>query len=287
MNTRRLTAAALGDVATHLAEGDFAVLKRVSELRFATGSQLTRLHFAEGDSPAANARAARRALLRLMQLDVLERLPRAIGGARAGSAGFVYRPGLAGQRLAMERGWIPAQRARRSRVPGTLFVRHALQVAELHTRLIEADRAGRIELLELSAEPACHRRLPSGIGTQPEARLKPDSFLRLGAGDFEDSYFIEVDRGTEGSRALIRQLKAYLAYQASGREQRQRGVFPLVLWLAPDARRAQVITDCVRALPRADRGLFRVGLFTDALQLIRDTGGSNELSPTPAWPSGA
>jgi hypothetical protein len=153
-----------------------------------------------------------------------------------------------------------------------LFIRHTLDIAELHTRLIEADRAGGVELLELSAEPACWRSY-SGIGGQRQATLKPDSYLRLGAGEFEDSYFIEVDRGTEGSRALLAKLRDYLAYQASGLEQAGHGVFPRVLWTVPDEARGEAIAGCIERLPNADGGLFAVACFNDALAVLDPAAG--------------
>jgi hypothetical protein len=269
MTTRYLTAAVMDKLHRQLTKHDRAVLNSVSELRFMTGSQLTRMHFTDGPDAAASARAARRALLRLTRLGCLERLPRQVGGARGGSAGFVYRLGPAGQRLAVERGWQPKRRWRRSRVPGTLFLAHALQVAELHTQLTEADRSRRIELLELSAEPACWRRY-GGIGAQGII-LKPDSYLCLGAGEFEVVYFIEVDMGTEGSRAVEWQLRRYLDYEASGREQATHGVFPKTLWLALDDKRVDAITACVERLPRGARELFQAAPFTDALRVVSDT----------------
>jgi hypothetical protein len=157
MSRRYLTLGALRELESKLTERDLAVLKRVSDLRFVSGSQLARLHFADSPDPAVNARAARRALLRLVKLTALARLPRSVGGVRSGSAGFVYHLGIGGQRLATEHGWQPERRRRRSQTPGTLFVRHALQVSELHTQLVEADRSRSIELLELSAEPSCWR----------------------------------------------------------------------------------------------------------------------------------
>lgn len=261
MTARYVTAAVARELNRQLTEADLAVLRRVLELRFVSGDQLWRMHFA-----GSTDRAARRALLRLTRLDVLERLPRQVGGVRAGSAGFVYRLGLAGQRVALERGWIDNRRRRRSRVPGTLFLRHALAVAELHARLVEADRTRRLELLELRAEPACWRTF-GGIGPQ-RLILKPDSYLRLGAGDFELSYFIEVDLGSEGVGALTRQLRAYAAYFESGREQAERGVFPKVLWLAPSERRAEAIRECVRGLPRRARQLFATAEFADAITAL-------------------
>jgi Replication-relaxation len=266
MSRRYLTAARQRELAARLTARDLAVLQRVSDLRFVSGAQLTRLHFAECPDPATNARAARRSLLRLVHLGALERLPRAIGGVRAGSAGFVYHLGLAGQRLAVLRHWQPERRRRRSLIPGTLFLRHSLAIAELHTQLVEADRSRRIELLELVSEPACWRRL-GGFTDQP-VRLKPDSYVRLGIGPYEDSYFLEVDMGTEGSRTLERQLGLYVAYYLSAAEQRERGVFPRVLWLAPTVERAGVIADCVQRLPSGERELFQVACLADALAVM-------------------
>jgi hypothetical protein len=266
MSRRYLTLGALRELETKLTERDLAVLKRVSDLRFVSGSQLARLHFADSPDPAVNARFARRAVLRLVKLTALARLPRPVGGVRSGSAGFVYHLGIGGQRLATEHGWQPERRRRRSQAPGTLFVHHALQVSELHTQLVEADRSRSIELLELSAEPSCWRSY-GGLGNQ-RLVLKPDSYARLGVGAYEDSYWFEVDMGTEGSRALERQLRHYLAYYDSGQEQTERGVFPRVLWLAPDDRRTETIADSVKRQPVQTRELFRVARLDEALTVM-------------------
>jgi hypothetical protein len=220
MTARYLTNARLRELEAALTARDFALLQQVASLRFVSGAQLTRLCFAGGDDPLADARAARRALLRLVRLDVLARLPRPVGGVRAGSAGFVYHLGLGGQRLAARRGWQPERRGRRSLAPGTLFVRHALQAAELHTRLTEGDRSRSFELLELTAEPACWRS-NGGLGGQ-RVTLKPDSYVRLGVGAYEHSYFLELDRGTEGTRALEAQMQRYVSYHRSARAGRAR-----------------------------------------------------------------
>lgn len=266
MTRRNLTAATYREQVSQLVEHDLTIIKHVSDLRFVSGSQLTRLCFADTNDPAINARAARRALLRLTRLGLLERLLRQVGGVRSGSAGFVYHLGLSGQRLAIERDWQPERRGRRSLTPGTLFVRHALQVSELHTLLTESDRSHSVELLELAAEPSCWRSF-GGIGGQRQT-LKPDSYVRLGLGTYEYSYFIEVDRGTEGSRALERQLQLYDAYYNSGQEQTKRGVFPRVLWLAPDDRRVAAIAASVQRQPTRTRELFQVARFDQALPVM-------------------
>jgi hypothetical protein len=271
--TRYQTAAVTRELATKLTERDWRVLRFVADLHFVAGGQLTRLCFADGDNPAANGRAARRALLRLTRLGVLERLPRPVGGVHAGSAGFVYYLGLAGQRLASARGWQPERRGRRSLTPGTLFLRHSLQVAELHVRLIEGDRSRSIELLKLDSEPSCWRSYEMANGQR--STLKPDSYVRLGVGAYEDSYLIEIDRGTEGSRALERQLRQYVAYHASGVEQAAHGVFPRSLWLSTTAERVGVIEGCVGRLPAPAGELFQVAEFGEVMQAI--TEGNNAI----------
>lgn len=250
-----LTTSAYRAVRDRLGERDLRLARHVAELRFVSGGQLARLCFAD-----TTPRVARQGLLRLTQLRVLERLPRPIGGVRNGSAGFVYYLGVAGQRLAVEQGWTAKRRTRRSVVPGTLFVRHALAVSELHVRLIEAERQGDFDLLALDPEPTCWRTSGSLV-------LKSDSFVRLGFKDFEDSYFIEIDRGTEGSQTIETQLERYVAYYLSGHEQAERGVFPAVLWLVPDERRKGTIESCIEGL-RSGRELFAVAAFDDALKAL-------------------
>ena len=269
MNQSYLTIARLHELRSKLSQHDLRVLRSVAQLRFLSGAQLMQLHFADAQAdPAAQARSARRALLRLTKLGLLARLPRLIGGVRAGSAGFVYHLDVAGQRLSMELGWQPKRRGRRSVTPGLLFLHHSLRIAELHVQLHEADRSRRIELLELTAEPVCWRSY-DGIGSQ-RPTLKPDSFVRLGLGAYEDSYFVEVDRGTEGSRAVGHQLQAYVAYYRSGVEQTSRQVFPKVLWTAETDERVGMLAAGLLALPPDARQLFQVVPFDQAVALMAD-----------------
>lgn len=278
MTARNITRARLDELAARLDERDLAVLRSVASLRFVSGLQLERLHFIGSADPGFNARAARRCLLRLVRLGLLARLPRRVGGVRSGSAGFVYHLDVAGQRLAGLRGWQPDRRPRRSQLPGTFFLKHSLAIAELHTLLIEGDRASRFELLELVAEPACWRSY-GGIGNQGQAILKPDSYARIGIGEFEDSYFFEVDRGSEGSKTIQRKLKEYIVYADSGQEQEARGVFPRVLWLATDEDRAGAIESEVRRLPATRRELFAVAELGDAANVVSDTSEVTQLQP--------
>jgi hypothetical protein len=134
----------------------------------------------------------------------------------------------------------------------------------VHTQLVEADRGGRLELLERSAEPACWRSY-AGIGGFASSQLKPDSFVRFGRGDYEYSVFIEVDMGTEGSRTIGRKLGSYLSYHRLGIEQERFGVSPKVEWLTTTPDRLDFLEAEIEQLPKRGRELFGVALVGDAV----------------------
>jgi len=264
---RSVTTNGLAALERQLSERDWQILRYVSDLRFVSGRQIARLCFPDAGDMAS--RQARQACLRLTRLDVLARLPRPVGGARAGSAGYVYYVGLVGQRLAIRRRWKPAHRVRRPREPGTLFQAHTLLVAELHVLIREADRTDRLELLQLAGEPSCHR-IYRGVNGQQKL-LKPDSYLRVGAGAFEDSYFVEVDRGSEGSWAIAQQLGRYIAAREGGLEQGEHGAFPRVVWLTERPERVAAIEECVAKLRIDEQPLFVVLAFEDAVRYFAET----------------
>jgi hypothetical protein len=136
----------------------------------------------------------------------------------------------------------------------------------LYVGLVEASRDGSFELLEFQAEPTAWRRF-SGRGGGV-ATLKPDAFVRIGLGEFMDSWFVEVDRGSESQTTIATKLDAYRAYWSSGREQSHRGVFPRVLWLAPHERRLQLLVDTCSRQPAETWQLHQVTLYGDAVGLM-------------------
>ncbi len=81
--------------------------------------------------------------------------------------------------------------------------------------------------------------------------------------------------GTEGSRALERQLQLYIAYQASGKEQAERQVFPRVLWLAPSEQRKAALVDSLARLPAEHWELFQVARFDEAIDCLIANGIDN------------
>jgi len=156
---------------------------------------------------------------------------------------------------------------------GPSFQDHVLAVAETNVTLVDAERSGRIELLQFEAEPPCWRSF-SGPGGQT-VLLKPDAYLRLAIGELEHSAFVEVDLGTESAPTIARKCGVYAAYWRTGLEQGRRGVFPMVLWLVRDtARRARIAT-VVAGLPAEVRALFRVALITHVVEAITDAKGGN------------
>lgn len=260
----RVTEAQLARISDHLTARDRDIVETLDRLRLASAKQLERLHF--DGSPRSNSRNAGRVLSRLVDLQVLARLERRVGGVRTGSAGFIYALDTAGQRLASACGPAGGRRVRRPWTPGAPFVDHQLDVAELFVRLRESERRGDLDLLDFDGEPLCWR-VYSGVGGGRSV-LKPDAFVRLAAGGYEHLAFIEVDRATQSAPTISRKLAGYRRYVRSGREQARWDVFPRVLLLAPSERRKNVLVDVAASQPEDSWPLFTVAMFDDALDAI-------------------
>jgi hypothetical protein len=271
LNVHRLTTrprgGRVGRLRERLGDRDLAVLRSMAKVRLLTGEHVRRLHFAEG-SPATRARRARALLQRLAELRLVVRLQRRIGGIRSGSSGFTYGLSGHGQAVLAVDGLYGGRRRRVWEVKPS-FADHVLDVAELFVRLVEAERADKLELLAFDAEPACWRTFP-GIGGQA-VTLKPDAFVRLGVGDFEHTTFLEVDRGTESGPTIARKCAAFVSYWRSGIEQARHGIFPRVLWLAGNASSAQRITKVLRQVPSDAQHLFHAAFFNDAATILTAT----------------
>lgn len=246
---RYITAKRMADIEASMTERDRAILSDVARINVATGNQLQALHFEPSES---GRRLARAALARLTAWDVLARLGRRVGGVRAGSAGFVYSLGVAGQRLASP----SRERVRRPWTPQPNHLHHALAVTELYVTLTLSDSTSDRKLSRFDAEPACWRWFSSTGGAR--AALKPDAFVVVEGGGYEDRLFVEMDRATEPMPRIAEKAKAYIRYWQSGREQASAGVFPKVLWVTPDTRRSAQITEELARLPAEHWRLFAV-----------------------------
>jgi hypothetical protein len=256
-----LTPERLHQISRSMSEPDWRLLDFIHQSRFATGDQLIRAFWRTGDATSNAARRGRRALKRLTDWRVLQTLPRRVSGMR-GSAGLVYYPGQAGVRLLGARGVAGP----RVEVPGTLHLAHTLASTELAVRLSEAAVGGTLELIEVQQEPACWRRYPAFFAA--ERVLKPDLFIRLGAGASEDRWMIEVDLGSESARTIARKAALYGEHYRAGTEQRQSGVYPRVAWLVPDETRAEQVRSVLGRQPTETRRLFSACPFDQGVAFL-------------------
>lgn len=254
-----------------LTERDHQLLHDVEKYRLLTTKQIQRLHFDNAHpTSVASARACNRALVRLRDAGVLRALSRRIGGARAGSAGFVWYVGPAGERLLQATDPSNAGGRRNYREPSRHFVEHTLAISELAVQTIEAAaRTGgpdRFDVLELQTEPSSWQQSLSKFGIVQT--LKPDFRLVTTSGEYEHHLFVEADMATEHLPVIVRQCVAYETFRATGRYQATHGLFPAVLWVTPTDTRAEAIRAVVAATSGLDPDLFQVCTTTDYLAIV-------------------
>ena len=244
-----------------LSERDRQILEFVSLTGIASSQQIERLAFADPDSTdLSRARRARRVLARLHGSGYLLRLERRLGGARAGSSGWLYQLSTRAKRVL----GLPGRG--RTWEPGARFVAHALAVVEQHIALIEAERRHEIERLQIVHEPATWRRFQSACG--PES-LKPDLLVELTSHDgWELRWFVEIDRATEHLPTVLGKCHLYERYWRSGQERQRHEVFPRVCWSVPDAKRQLAIERAIGRSASLTADLFRVVQAEDTTALL-------------------
>jgi hypothetical protein len=89
-------------------------------------------------------------------------------------------------------------------------------------------------------------------------------------GAYELRWFVEVDRGTEHIPTLLRKCRLYHTYYKNGVEQRQHSVFPRVLWIALDQRRAERLQEAITKDRRLSADIFRTATELDPIAAVRD-----------------
>lgn len=240
-----------------LSPRDIEIVQFVARHRFAATAQIRRLLFHSHATQGAATRATIRVLDRLLILRILGRLERTIGGQARGSSGYVWHIDVVGERLTRPE---DARMVRRHLFdPSLAFLAHALATADAHVQIAEAARSGAFDIGSLEVEREAWRRIDGGRS------LKPDAMVSLLTSEFEDHWYLEIDRATESLQAVLRKCRLYEDYRLTGRAQAEHGVFPRVLWLVPTERRRGALTAAFAA-----EG-FRPGLFEVQLhdQLVR------------------
>lgn len=250
---RRVGPARLARLASELSARDHRILELLLGHRFLGTTQIERFCFFDHASALSAARSSRRVLRRLDRDGLIVALGRRVGGMRPGSSSFIWQLAPAGLRL------VTGRSGGRPHEPSLRFLEHCLAVADAHLAALELQHRGRIADAAVQCEPDCWRDFP-GIGGE-RRMLKPDLFLRTITRDqhdeYEDRWFIEVDRGTESLTTLLGKCATYEAYRGSGIEQQRHGTFPLVIWQLPDQERhdrlQQAINRSLHLTPRLYR----------------------------------
>lgn len=275
MSRPRVSRGRLEELRSQLSERDMNVLEEVAKSRFLTSRQIRRYHFADHATNAAAIRATNRALARLSELGLVAHLNRRVGGVRAGSDSHVWTLTEAGVRLlraTKEMDGLPTRL--RAHEPTSSFLEHTLAVAEVCLRLSEADRGAEFAVVELLREPECWRAQKGRHGEM--IHLRPDLSAVTATGDYEDHWFLEIDRSTEPPCRVIRKCLRYEAYRQTGAEQKRVGVVPAVVWITPDSKRATTLQDHIARTPGLNRGSYAVVQIDDLPSLIKTGIGSQE-----------
>jgi hypothetical protein len=198
----------------------------------------------------------------LHERGIVYRFQRIVGGVRAGSAAHTYGLNSAGQRLLKGDGPAGGRRQRQPWEVSTVFLKHMLAVSELYVRLRETERLHRLNLVAFDAEPQCWRRYNNGATSEI---VKPDAYLCVVVGDYEEHRFVEVDLATESRRQLLAKAATYVDYWTTEHEQTKRGVFPQVLFIVPSPERRSQIVDVLSSLPAEQWRLFAVMTLGEAI----------------------
>lgn len=228
-----------------LTANDIAILHFLNQARLATTHQLARLFYSDSPSPETAIRRANFTTKRLKQEGLISHLDRRIGGARKGSASYVWQITFQGLKVLKGKDNTIALRYKNRYEPTQHHVEHTLAITEIFVETIEVARnSGAISLEDFSFEPTSWRDYQklSGVGLT----LKPDAYLELLNGEYEDHYFLEIDRSTESLARVVNTCKKYIEYYRSGIEQRQKEVFPYVLWIVSDDKRKTAISKAIQ-----------------------------------------
>ena len=271
-----------------LDDRDLAILRSLERFRLLTTRHIQHLHFHGHQSLLAGARACTRTLQRLHASGFISPLERRIGGARRGSASYVWHLAAAGERLLRIREG--GGRRRRYLEPGYTFLDHTLAVNDVAVGVIEAarDRAD-LHVDALISEPRNWRQYLGAHGET--AWLRPDLYVvTSGAGDdgkddaWEAHSFLEIDRGTEHLPRIQAKCWSYASYYATGRYQAEHGVFPAVIWLSDDPARRRALRGALSAAAGLP-ALFRVTSPADYLSGLPG-GGDGEIDNQPSTQEG-
>ena len=150
--------------------------------------------------------------------------------------------------------------------PSYGLMRHTLAIADCYVQLVELSRRDLSHILSTTVwEPDCWREYKKD--SRP-CYLKPDLYFRIHSLGYEDSWFLEVDMGTEPIPRILNKCERYIDYFNTGLEQRNRKVFPLTLWLVPNSNRRDAVADAIREKFPKHVVMFRVACMEQFIEAI-------------------
>lgn len=272
--TVRLTRTQLEKLEDRLSARDHAVLQAIRKYRFLTSDQIGRLYVPVGVSKSSRTRVQNLMLKRLSDHSLIRTLKRRVGGYGGGSTQPVWHLTEGGNRLLTLNDPDTHPRKRFSE-PSAMFLEHTLAIAECAVQLTCLCRSSAdLTLEQADAEPSCWRRFRDGDRV---CYLKPDLFAITNYDNYEDRWFIEMDLGTESATQIIEKCNIYLRYFYTGIEQKETGMFPLVVWIVKDAARKESLKQSIRESLKAQPKMFLVITPDELEKMLRQFIDSKEL----------
>lgn len=257
-----------------LGDRDRDILTSIREYRYLTTDQIRRLYFTEAANDTAALRATSRNLKKLKEMKLIDSLDRRVGGIGSGSGSFIWKLESAGEhlfRLISDH----AHPRKKHFEPSTYFLAHTLAVSECFVRITEITRGRGVKLAEVQNEPENWRPYNSGGKI---VLLKPDLFAITVCGGYEDRWMFELDLSTESPVRIIEKCRRYHQYYQSGLEHQQFGVFPLVVWIVPDATRKLNLARHIQTEFAKLPNIFTVITPDELEALIKQGAGEGEIS---------
>jgi hypothetical protein len=208
-----------------LLDRDRQLLALLGDFGLLTSKQIHGLVF-----PDVSTTMSKRAIDRLYKTRLITRLDFRLSGNKGGAGSYIYKLSQSGQKLHR-----PGENYRELVTNWA----HTLEISETFLHLKQLEHAGTLVIDRYDVEP---RRM---IGT---AELRPDLYVEITQGTRRRAWDIEIDLSTERAPQLRKKLEAVVK---AVDEARRVGVshMPLTVWIAPDVRRAALLTRLVSELP--------------------------------------
>lgn len=225
-----------------LTKQDYTLLDLLNRCRYATTKQISNLYFRD-NTPKTATRKANLLTKKLASMGLITHLERRIGGVRAGSGSYIWSITHKGLKVLRQVKPNIKLRLKNRYEPSRDHLKHQLFVTQLFVEVRGLHLDKKLTLDTFAFEPKCWRAFTKGF--RPFT-LKPDALMQVSLGDFEDAYFLEADNATEHLGRVIAKCKQYIAYFNTGIEQREIGLFPLVMWVVPDNKRKSAILNRIK-----------------------------------------